>query len=87
MIEKLLKNSGFDIDKYEHNIIEAEISDMIDELKVLSDYRPKIYETFNNSVKFSKLREDEVKPSNNIAEILANSKSKNSIGFLVSKII
>lgn len=87
MIDKLLIKSGLYIDKTEHNIIEKEISEMIDELKILSDFKPKTDKFSNNPSFFSELRNDEIQPSSKTSDILSNSKSKNNIGFLVKKII
>ena len=87
MIEKLLIKSGLYIDKTEHNIIEKEISEMLDELKVLSEFKPKFDKIPNKPSFFSELRNDDIKPSSTTSDILSNSKSKNSIGFLVNKII
>lgn len=87
MFKKLLIKSGLYIDKNEHNIIEKEISEMINELKILSDFKPKYDKISHISSFFSDLRDDEIKPSSKTSDILSNSKSKNNIGFLVNKII
>ena len=86
MIEKLLKNSGFYINKTEHNILESELPEIINEIEILSE----ICENDTDSrlcVDISSLREDEPKISSSKTDILMNSKSKTEVGFKVNKVI
>ena len=86
MIEKLLKNSGFYIDKAEHNILESELKEMINEIEILSEICQNDTDK-RLCVDFSSLREDEPKTSFLKSDILMNSKSKTEVGFKVNKVI
>ncbi len=86
MIDLLLKNSGFYIDKTEHNILESELTEMINEIEILTEIREADTDS-RLCVDYSSLREDEYKESSSKSDILMNSKSKTDIGFMVNKII
>ena len=86
MIDLLLKNSGFYFNKTEHNILESELTEMINEIEILTE----ICESDTDSrlcVDYSSLREDESKRSSSKSDILMNSKSRTDIGFMVNKVI
>ena len=86
MIDLLLKNSGFYIDKTEHNILESELSELLSELEILTEISP--YDAENRiCVNYSDLRVDDPNTSSSKSDILVNSKSKTDIGFKVNKII
>ena len=87
MLENILKYSGFDIEKTEYNIIVSELYDMINELKVLSEFNANNNPTNQNTLHINKLRTDKIKPSFDKQEILSNAKNKNEDGILVNKII
>ena len=86
MIDLLLKNSGFYFNKTEHNILESALTEMINEIEILTE----ICESDTDSrlcVDYSSLREDESKRSSSKSDILMNSKSRTDIGFMVNKVI
>ncbi len=58
MLNKLSEISGIHIAKNEHNIIESELSDMIYELKILSEFVADNDKNLQNSVSFCALRAD-----------------------------
>ena len=86
MLESILKYSGFYLDKSEHNIINDELNDMIEEIKILSDFA-----VSNNSLSsytsLHYLRKDEIRPSSNKEYILENAQKKNDNGIIVNKLI
>ena len=86
MIDLLLKNSGFYIDKNEHNMFESELAEMIEELEILTEICEP--DTKNRvCVDYSSLREDISETSSSKSDILMNSKSKTDVGFRVNKVI
>ncbi len=86
MIDLLLKNSGFYIDKNEHNMFKSELTEMIEELEILTKICE--YDTENRvCVDYSTLREDETEKSFQKTDILSNSKSKTDVGFIINKVI